>query len=130
MHGFHIVSMALVAAVLNAQQPLPPKRQEVPKPEACIIGGQVVSATTREPLSKANVLLSQIGAVRGESYTTTTTEGGRFALQEIEPGKYRLQATKTGYAQFQFSASGPSASESSPSFRIRSWRLRESIPTT
>ena len=109
MRGFHIASMALVAAVLNAQQPVPPRRQEAaPKPESCTIEGQVVSATTREPLRKASVMLSQIGAVQGRSYTTTTTDGGRFGLQEIEPGKYRLQATKTGYAQFQFSASGPS----------------------
>jgi protocatechuate 3,4-dioxygenase beta subunit len=108
MRGVGIISVALAAAVLHAQQPVQPKRQEAPKPEACIIEGQILSKTTGEPLSKASILLMQIGKARGERYTTTTTAGGRFALQDIEPGKYQLQAMKTGYAQFQFGVSGAS----------------------
>ena len=102
MRGIHILT-ALISAVLNAQQPAQP-----PKAEACSIEGQVVSTIAGEPLLKASVQLMQIGKPRGEWYTTTTTTGGRFALQDIEPGKYRLQAMKTGYAQLQFGVGGAS----------------------
>ena len=96
---FCVVAAALVAAVLSAQQRVPP-----PNADVCTVEGQVVSASTGEPLRKASIQLMQVGKVRGEWYTTTTTAGGRFALQDIEPGKYRLQAIKTGYAQNQFGA--------------------------
>jgi hypothetical protein len=102
MRGIHIL-IALIPAAMNAQQPAQP-----PKAEACSIEGQVVSTATGEPLPKASIQLMQIGKPRGEWYTTTATAGGRFALQDIEPGKYRLQATKTGYAQLQFGVGGAS----------------------
>jgi hypothetical protein len=104
VRGVCFLVLALNAAVLNGQQPVPPRQQEIPKAEACTIEGQVVSATTGEALRKATVLLNQLGKVQGERYTTTTTAGGRFALQDVEPGRYQLQAAKSGYAQMQYGA--------------------------
>src|SRR5215467_9945936 len=110
MWGICFVAMALVTTMLQGQQTVQPgpQPQKASKPEVCTIEGQVVSTTTGEPLRKASVLLSQIGKALGESYTTTTTAGGRFAFQDIESGRYRLQATRNGYGQIQYGFSGPS----------------------
>ena len=55
------------------------------------IRGQVVDAVTRYPLSGANVRL------RETSMGTSTDEDGRFILQNVAVGRYRLQVSHIGY---------------------------------
>jgi protocatechuate 3,4-dioxygenase beta subunit len=113
MLGYCFLLIALVAGVQQGQQPSEskPKQAEVQKAEAGTIQGRIVSETTGEPIRKARVLLNRIGESRREPYSTTTSEDGRFTLRDVEPGKYRLLATKNGYAKIQFGVSGPSRQE-------------------
>lgn len=72
------------------------------KPEdACAVSGQVLDASTGEPLKRATVTLRRAspgeadGAPRG--YTAATDSSGRFAMAGIAPGDYRLSARRNGF---------------------------------
>ncbi len=104
MRRFCSVSIALVAAALYAQQKVPPKRQDVPRPETCRIEGQVVNAATGESVKKAEVVLISAGGGQNQRYTAITTAGGRFAIEDIESGRYRLMAIRSGYARLEYGA--------------------------
>jgi hypothetical protein len=97
MRRFCSVSIALVAAALNAQQ-------KIPKPETCRIEGQVVNAATGESVKKAEVVLFRAGAGQSQRYTAVTAAGGRFAMRDIEPGRYRLMVGRSGYARLEYGA--------------------------
>src|SRR5262245_5777595 len=57
------------------------------------VDGVVVSLSTGEALADAQVVLSKTA---GASYTGTTGGDGKFAFQNLEPGEYRLTATREG----------------------------------
>lgn len=63
---------------------------------------------TNEPLSKATVILNSTDGGRNLSYTSSTSNDGRFVLENIQPGKYQLAATRNGYVRYEFGARGPS----------------------
>jgi hypothetical protein len=96
-----LLSLALVAPLIQAQS-------AIQKPvETCILEGRVAGAIKGEPVRKAIVLLSQTGERQGQRYSTTTGSGGSFAMQDIEPGKYRLMVMKGGYAAMQYGSRRP-----------------------
>jgi hypothetical protein len=97
----------LVAGVLNAQQSAPPKRQAPPKQESGSIQGRVVSALTGEAVKKADIVLARRGSQQAQSYSTTTSSSGWFAMQDVESGSYSLTVTKRGYAHLVYGAHGP-----------------------
>ena len=80
--------------------------------ERCTIEGSVQNALTGEPLRKANLTLrlaeGRPGGGTGMSYTTSTDAAGRFTIANIEPGKYRLSAERTGFVDQQYGAKTPS----------------------
>src|SRR5687767_13338141 len=65
------------------------------------IDGFVVEAGTGRPLAKAQVTLSRVGT-RGQAQAVTTNSSGRFIFQNIEPGQYRLAATRNGYVRTEY----------------------------
>ena len=71
------------------------------QPSSGSIQGIVVSAETGMPLSKATVdLLSPTG--NAAVSTTRSNADGRFFLPNIAPGRYRLTATRAGYARAEY----------------------------
>jgi protocatechuate 3,4-dioxygenase beta subunit len=96
---FYFGWITLFATVLDAQQVQPP-----PKPESCSVEGQLVNAATGEPVTKANITLWGTGTARDQRYVTTTTAAGRFAVPDMEPGKYRMSASKRGYSVTAYGA--------------------------
>lgn len=103
------VSVTLLTAMLSAQETTQP-RQLSAKPESCSIEGQVTSALAGEPLGKVQIVLWHAGNAMERSYETTTTAGGHFAMRDIEPGQYRLQANKRGYAAVEYGTRGKARS--------------------
>ena len=118
---FHIALLALLA-LLGVQQP---------STSPAIIEGVVVKAGTREPLAGARIHLDRERdlvprdpeQVRRElnqpprgpggepppppqfHFSTTTGPGGRFVIENIPPGEYRLYATRAGgYVPGEWSA--------------------------
>jgi Carboxypeptidase regulatory-like domain len=106
MRASWMASLFLAAGVLDAQQSAPAKRQGPPKQESCSVQGRVVNAVSGEAVKKAEIVLSWRESQENQSYTTTTSTSGWFAMQDIEPGRYRLSVTKRGYAHLVYGAHG------------------------
>jgi hypothetical protein len=64
--------------------------------ETATIRGQVIR-TSGEPLAKAEVVLSRHELMSQFSYVVTSAADGRFLLDDIEPGQYRLSAARNGF---------------------------------
>jgi hypothetical protein len=56
-----------------------------------VIRGRVTDAATNEPIPFATVLLS------GTTTGTTTDDNGRYTLENLEPGRYTVEARLLGY---------------------------------
>src|SRR5438046_9191559 len=69
--------------------------------------GFIVKMGPGEPVSKAVVTISAFNGGRAQSYTATTTSGGQFMFQNLEPGQYRLSATRSGYVRMEYGARSP-----------------------
>src|SRR5947199_10782622 len=100
----------LVPIIAAAQQPAPrpsgrwPALDTPPAPakpeDLCAVEGQVVNSTTGEPLGKAALTLRRAESQPGppgpaRSYSATSDPSGKFSIGNVEPGKYRLSATRT-----------------------------------
>ncbi len=113
-------TLAAQGIAVNGTQVTPPSLPAAPPssiaqpataPEdLCTIEGQVVNAVTGEPVRKARLNLNRSEPTPGgfpASYTTVTDAAGKFAMKDLEPGKYRLTIDRTGYVNTQYGARGP-----------------------
>jgi Carboxypeptidase regulatory-like domain len=64
----------------------------------CSIEGLVVRLGTSEPIRKAHVDVYPMNG--GVAYRRVTDASGRFALNGIEPGRYKIRIHKVGYAGY------------------------------
>jgi hypothetical protein len=71
------------------------------------LAGFVVKVGTNEPLSKAVVTLNSMEGPRNQAYSASTSTDGRFLLEKVPPGKYRLSASRNGYVRYEFGSRGP-----------------------
>jgi hypothetical protein len=69
------------------------------------IQGIVLKAGSNDALSKATVRLERSDSA-ATPHVTTTGADGRFFFPEIEPGEYRLIATRDGYVQSEYGQRG------------------------
>ena len=90
------VAFFLLAHTLPSQQAPAAKTEKPRRTDTCSIGGLVVKASTGEPLKKAGVYLQATDDPRS-GYSAHTDVAGHFAIDRIEPGRYRLQVEHTGY---------------------------------
>jgi hypothetical protein len=74
------------------------------------ITGYIVKMGTGEPVSKAVVTISAYNGGRSQSYTATTTTMGQYSFQNLDPGQYRLSATRSGYVRMEYGARTPNRS--------------------
>jgi len=72
--------------------------QSESKQSLCAIKGTVTNAVTSEGLPKAFVRL--VG--KGGSHPTVTDSGGRFLVENIQPGTYTLEAERQGFIESRF----------------------------
>src|SRR5262245_50853924 len=71
------------------------------------IEGQVFHSVTGEPLNKASLTLTRADQMPGpngppKSYATASDGTGRFLIREVEPGRYRLRAMRTGFVPAEY----------------------------
>lgn len=71
-----------------------------------ILEGTVTHAASRTPIRKAKVTLTAVGG-DGAAVSTDSGEDGRFVLKDVKPGRYRLNATKSGYETTGYAARRP-----------------------
>ncbi len=92
------------------QRPAAAPAQPVRPEDRGSIQGFVVKLGTGEPVGKAIVTLSPFSGGRAQTYSATTNSGGQFAFQNLEPGQYRLTATRNGYVRSEYGARSPNKS--------------------
>lgn len=90
------VPFLIVSSALSAQDSSPTQTAKVPSKQPCSIAGVVVKSGTSEPLKKAGISLQKANDPNS-GYSTQTDASGHFAIQNVEPGNYRLQVQHTGY---------------------------------
>src|SRR5262245_34128487 len=82
--------------------------QSAAAPTTATVAGRVVEADTGAPIAGAQVTVMLIpgdrrspmafgGGVR--PYTATTDRDGRYQIEGLQPGRYQVNAQKTGYAR-------------------------------
>src|SRR5262245_32641229 len=98
----------VLIALLLQQTPQPP--QTIKPEDRASIAGFIVKMGPGEPLSKATVSLTPVGGGRGQGYSVTTTSTGQFIVPNLNPGQYRLSATRNGYVRMEFGARAPNRS--------------------
>ncbi|MCS7023346.1 MAG: carboxypeptidase regulatory-like domain-containing protein [Bryobacteraceae bacterium] len=87
------------------------QREPVKPEDFASVEGIVTNAISGEPLSKASVTLRPVDGNPGEpggfgpsgeffrfrGYSAQTDSSGRFTIPSVEPGKYRLSVTRSGF---------------------------------
>ncbi|PWU11900.1 MAG: hypothetical protein C5B51_01820 [Terriglobia bacterium] len=96
---------------LGAQVPQPPTRPE----DLCSVEGTVTNAATGAPVRKATILVGRTDVTPGpnalpRNYTTATDASGTFAMKDLEPGKYRITVSRTGFVSMAYGARGANRS--------------------
>ncbi|MDQ6700720.1 MAG: carboxypeptidase regulatory-like domain-containing protein [Acidobacteriota bacterium] len=75
-------------------------------PEKGALEGQIVDAITGAPVKKAQITLRRIESRNASGSGTSTDAAGHFAMQNIEPGRYRLWAERNGFVRQEYGARG------------------------
>lgn len=98
-----LICNIVVACSLVAQTP-----PEIPTPEKeqCRITGVVVSLAGDQPLKKARIQL-QSNEDQTRSIFAISDGSGRFELKGIEPGRYRLRASRHGFVVQEYGQRKP-----------------------
>ncbi|MBI2149229.1 MAG: carboxypeptidase regulatory-like domain-containing protein [Acidobacteria bacterium] len=65
------------------------------------IEGGVVKLGTSEPIARARVVITKAD-VQSNSQTFTTDGTGKFVFRNLQPGRYRLFATRDGYVRGEY----------------------------
>src|SRR5437868_7244464 len=111
--ALYLLLPLLLAAQRPGRQRSVPSQQSQPPPvrpeDYCTVEGQVVNAGTGEPLGKASLTLRRVDSPQGapgavRSLSASSNASGKFSIVNIEPGKYRLSATRTGFVNAEYGA--------------------------
>jgi protocatechuate 3,4-dioxygenase beta subunit len=96
------VSHPRIQIVHNERVMLVADQEEEIRLEAASVGGEIVDAGTRKPIEDALVIFAQLLAGPGSEEVSRTTvatnEQGRFFVQHLATGRYRLRVERDGYA--------------------------------
>jgi protocatechuate 3,4-dioxygenase beta subunit len=77
--------------------PRSPKTSDAPTGERGAVEGKVVSLSSGDPVGRALVAAEGSGATASIRQTTISDASGRFTLEEIPAGSYRLSASRSGF---------------------------------
>jgi protocatechuate 3,4-dioxygenase beta subunit len=107
--GLLLAAMLLEAQATSVEGrsdalPASPPAGEVKPEDKCTVEGTVVNAVTGEPIRKAQVMPIRGGGRQqaGPPAGAITDAGGKFKIVNLDPGQYRLMATRNGYARSWF----------------------------
>jgi protocatechuate 3,4-dioxygenase beta subunit len=72
--------------------------------EKCTVSGAVTDSVTSEPLTKVELRLEPLDRKANHVAVTRSDAKGAFSLIDLEPGAYRLWATRSGYFESSYGA--------------------------
>ena len=72
--------------------------------EKCALSGTVVNSVTGQPLNKVELELTPVDREATHVAVTTSDEKGRFAMVDLEPGRYHLHGQRNGYLDVPYGA--------------------------
>ena len=113
--------------------PAAPQAQPTKPEDLCTIEGHIYNAVTGAPLKKATVVVMRAdggpNSQPPQSFSTGTDSAGKFAMKDIEPGKYRMTVTRNGFVTATYGARGryggnTARNGSRPGVGVRCVRLR------
>jgi protocatechuate 3,4-dioxygenase beta subunit len=89
-------SLVAVVFVLSALS-LVSAQNSPPEAKASSIAGTVIKEPGSEPLKKVLVQVVAENQKAGGNYTASTDADGRFRIERVEPGRYRIFFERTGF---------------------------------
>ena len=96
----------IVAAMASAQTAPGNPPLTKPKTDECTVSGMVVKLAGSEPLKTAAVRLQSLQDL-AHTISVVTDVSGRFELKGIEPGRYRLKVSHTGFVTQEYGQKTP-----------------------
>lgn len=87
--GYLLIVLAAATAQVAAQ----------PESGGTSLSGAVVKEPGSQPLKKVLLQLVAEDQKQGSNYTATTDSEGRFDIENVQPGRYRLFLERTGFAE-------------------------------
>jgi hypothetical protein len=76
-----------------------PEAQDAASPHTAALSGTVVKEPGSQPLKRVLLHLIAEDQKQGGNYTADTDSEGRFHIEKVQPGRYRLLLEKTGFHQ-------------------------------
>jgi len=98
----------LLASALSGQQAPATKTEKSQSTSTCSIGGSVLKSGSADPIRKAEISLQKVDDPRS-GYLTHTDSLGRFAIDKIESGRYRLRVERSGYVAQEYGENSPTS---------------------
>jgi hypothetical protein len=100
----YLIVIFLAAAASLAERALAPAQSDADQASSesahlSLVEGTVVKDPGSEPLKKAVVELIAESQNDGSNYTAVTGPDGRFQIENIAPGRYRMFVERTGYLE-------------------------------
>lgn len=86
------------------------RTRETPRPvykpeDLCTLEGVVKNAATGEPLKRVSIIARPVNPGSDPvSFSSSTDAEGKFRMQEMEPGAYRISAEKPGFVRTEYGA--------------------------
>ena len=103
-----LITLAILPSLLSAQDFSPGNPLSPVKPDDfCAVEGVVINGVTGDPIKNIAVTLQPL-VKGGQGSNALTDVSGRFAFQNLAPGRYLVQATGLG-PNWVFAGSGPAA---------------------
>jgi hypothetical protein len=108
-------ALALAASSQQPQQNPTPNAATDPK-NASTLEGRVLNAITGEPIRRVNLALRPFGAPgisagigpgsqqQAAPFAATTDADGKFHIEKVDPGAYRLMAERQGFVRQEYGA--------------------------
>ena len=87
------LSFLLTAGLMLAQEAPPPASART----TGTVAGKVVNSANGEPVRKVSVVLQRWNDGSGVSYSVQTDGNGRFLIDDVEPGEYRVVIKRQGF---------------------------------
>ncbi|MGA3323087.1 MAG: carboxypeptidase regulatory-like domain-containing protein [Terriglobia bacterium] len=104
-----LITLAFLPSLLSAQESSPGNPLSPVKPDdLCTLEGVVINGVTGDPIKNIAVTLQPL-VKGGQGSNALTDVSGRFAFQNLAPGRYLVQATGLG-PNWVFARSGPAGS--------------------